>query len=66
MLMRPTGNDTIAHQELFSTVAAVVDLTCVHAALTTLVTEWTRVFVHRRWHFVFGFALFVFGVANFG
>ena len=66
MLMRPTGNDTIAHHELFSTVVAVVDLTCMHDALATLVTEWTRVFVHGRWPFVFSFALFVFGVANFG
>ena len=39
MLMRPTGNDTIAHHELFSTVVAVVDLTCMHDALATLVTE---------------------------
>ena len=66
MLVRPTGNETVAHHELFSTLVAVVDFTCVHAALATLVTEWTRIFVHGRWRFVFSVALFVFTVANFG
>ena len=68
MLMRPTDNDTVTHHELFSTVVAVVDFTCMHDALTltTLVTEWARVFVHGLWRFVFSVALFVFSVANFG
>ena len=66
MLMRPTDNDTVAHPELFSTVVAVIDLTCMHDALATLVTEWARVFVHGLWRFVFSVAVFVFSVANFG
>ena len=66
MLVRPTGYDTVPYHELFSAVVAVVDLTCVHDALATLVTEWTRVFMHGRWRSVFRVALFAFSVANVG
>ena len=59
MLVCAAGNETVLHHELLSTIVTMVDLSCMHDAVASLVTEWTRVCVHWRW----GFAL---NGANFG